>query len=322
MRLSIVKTALFALLVTCSTGAFSQVSPMSRAEYIDKYKSLAIDDMDKYGIPASITMAQALLESDNGNSELARNANNHFGIKTKKDWPGEVYIYTDDAPNEKFRKYDCVEDSFRDHSEFLDKSSRYQSLFNLDITDYTGWARGLKAAGYATNPLYAEMLIKIIEDNRLYLLDMNKPIPPVAPVERQSLMPQYASSDKIDPDRYAVSVLSMGGHAVYTNNGAEFILASKGESYESIAGQLGISAARLRRYNDQKAGSQPAEGSMVYIRSKARRSSDSQVVHVAKQGDTLWSISQLYGIRLKNLSRMNRGSHASPLPPGDQIRLM
>jgi len=327
-----VKTAALALFVSvwmdASVGAFAQTAPqgpLSRAEYIERYKALAIEDMEKYGIPASITMAQAVLESDNGNSELARNANNHFGIKEKKDWTGDVYIFSDDQPDERFRKYDSAEASFRDHSEFLDKSPRYQGLFNLDIKDYSGWARGLKEAGYATNPRYADMLIKVIEDNKLYLLDQNKPLPAVEAVvvaEKQPLAPQYASDAKIDIDRYTVQVRSMGGHAVYRNNGSEFLLASDGESYETIARMFGVPASRLRRYNDQQPGSQPAAGAAVYIRRKASRTYDSRNIHIAKQGDTLWSISQLYGIRLKELARLNRTSSQAQVYAGQQIRLM
>ena len=151
---------------------------LSREEYIRRYKGLAVEEMDIYGIPASIKMAQALLESDNGNGRLAREANNHFGIKCKSTWTGATISHDDDAAGECFRKYASVEDSYRDHSEFLDRSERYQDLFKLDPLDYKGWAYGLKQAGYATNPQYAELLIKIIEDNRLYLLDEGRDIDP------------------------------------------------------------------------------------------------------------------------------------------------
>ena len=151
---------------------------LTREEYIQKYKSLAVEEMEVYGIPASITMAQALLESDNGNGRLAREGNNHFGIKCKSTWTGATISHDDDAKGECFRKYPSVEASFNDHSEFLDKSARYQDLFKLDPMDYKGWAYGLKQAGYATNPAYAELLIKIIEDNQLYHLDRGEEIAP------------------------------------------------------------------------------------------------------------------------------------------------
>ncbi|MEI6852765.1 MAG: glucosaminidase domain-containing protein, partial [Bacteroidota bacterium] len=139
--------------------------------YIAKYLELAMQEMRIYKIPASITLAQGLLESGNGNSELALNANNHFGIKCKNEWTGDKYYYDDDEKHECFRKYKSDTDSYRDHSLFLTKREYYKALFLLDICDYKGWANGLKKAGYATEPMYAEMLIKIIEDNQLYNYD-------------------------------------------------------------------------------------------------------------------------------------------------------
>ena len=191
---------------------------LSREEYIRRYKGLAVEEMDIYGIPASIKMAQALLESDNGNGRLAREANNHFGIKCKSTWTGATISHDDDAAGECFRKYASVEDSYRDHSEFLDRSERYQDLFKLDPLDYKGWAYGLKQAGYATNPQYAELLIKIIEDNRLYLLDEGRDIDPQIMGNRpdkQALIaeeiPHAAPADIVDIDNYSVSVQGRKG---------------------------------------------------------------------------------------------------------------
>lgn len=190
---------------------------LTREEYIQKYKSLAVEEMEVYGIPASITMAQALLESDNGNGRLAREGNNHFGIKCKSTWTGATISHDDDAKGECFRKYPSVEASFNDHSEFLDKSARYQDLFKLDPMDYKGWAYGLKQAGYATNPAYAELLIKIIEDNQLYHLDRGEEIaPPImgTPVteEPQQLVADTEQKPKevVDVDNYSVAVTGQG----------------------------------------------------------------------------------------------------------------
>ena len=143
---------------------------MTRDEYIDKYKDEAIYQMKKYKIPASITLAQGILESGDGNSELAKKSNNHFGIKCHSDWKGERVYHDDDIKDECFRKYNTVRDSYDDHSEFLLRS-RYADLFEYALTDYKSWAKGLKKAGYATNPNYAKLLIKIIEENELYKLD-------------------------------------------------------------------------------------------------------------------------------------------------------
>ena len=168
---------LIIILFFCTSLLFAQET--SRAEYIFKYKDLAVAEMNKYGIPASITLAQGLLESGNGNSELARKARNHFGIKCHNSWDGKKVYYDDDEAQECFRKYPTVAASYRDHSEFLQKA-RYANLFELAITDFKGWAKGLKKAGYATNPKYAELLIKIIEDNQLHQYDKPTDAPFVA----------------------------------------------------------------------------------------------------------------------------------------------
>lgn len=153
-----------------SNAVYSQ--RITREQYIGMYKEIAVRQMNLYGIPASIIMAQACLESNNGNSELARNANNHFGIKGHNGWNGRVYLHDDETKNEKFRAYKTAEESFKDHSEFLKSGKRYAFLFSYDKTDYVSWAHGLKQAGYATNPKYAQLLIKVIEDNDLHRLDL------------------------------------------------------------------------------------------------------------------------------------------------------
>ena len=167
------------ILLTCFLGVispnvFSQAQSSVRLEYVKKYKDIAIRQMKAHGIPASIILAQACLESADGKSKLAINANNHFGIKCDKYWKGEKVVHTSDDANKYFRKYKQVEDSFKDHSDFLCKRKHYESLFLLDIKDYKGWAHGLKKAGYATNPAYAERLIKIIEEYKLYIYDEEK----------------------------------------------------------------------------------------------------------------------------------------------------
>ena len=303
---------------------------LSREEYIRRYKGLAVEEMDIYGIPASIKMAQALLESDNGNGRLAREANNHFGIKCKSTWTGATISHDDDAAGECFRKYASVEDSYRDHSEFLDRSERYQDLFKLDPLDYKGWAYGLKQAGYATNPQYAELLIKIIEDNRLYLLDEGRDIDPQIMGNRpdkQALIaeeiPHAAPADIVDIDNYSVSVQGRkGGHTVYQNNGSQFVVLREGETLSSVAGEFGLSEKKLAKYNDFDAGTQPRPGDMVYIRAKNKRSQNGKLIHIAKDGETLHGISQMYGIRLKNLYKMNRKDVEEYVPEvGDRLRL-
>lgn len=315
------------LAVCAGVSAQRRLTP---AEYVEKYKHLAIADQDIYGIPASIKMAQALLESDCGNSRLALQGNNHFGIKCKRDWTGETILHDDDDLQECFRKYPSVEESFRDHSEFLDKSARYQSLFELDPTDYKGWANGLKDCGYATNPRYAEMLIDLIERNELYRLDSEDSGRKVAEQLFHGVEPEQIDipaagagvGSRVDVDSYMVSANRLGDHPVFYNNSSEFVIARAGETYESIAGLTGRNARKLRKFNDAGAGYQPAEGEQVYIHPKAGRSNNGKVLHIGKRGETLRFVSQVYGIKLGKLARINRIDADATLNEGQQIRLM
>ncbi len=315
-----------ALAVTATASAQDRTT---KQEYINKYKQLAIDDMETYGIPASIKMAQALLESDAGNSRLAREGNNHFGIKCKKEWTGETIHHDDDAPQECFRKYASAAQSFRDHSEFLDRSPRYQSLFDLDPLDYKGWAYGLKAAGYATNPKYPELLIKLIEDNKLYLLDKGEtpevaavtPTPePVVetPAEVPAEVPVVA---KVDVDNYVLALYNRGGYDIYLNNGCEFVIAAEGDNIFSLAESLSISEKRLRKMNDMAADGDFTSGDMVYIKPKAKRSENGHLLHTVREGETLHSIAQTYGIRMRKLASLNNLTKDGSVFAGQQLKL-
>ena len=261
---------------------------------------------------------------------MAREGNNHFGIKCKSTWTGATISHDDDAKGECFRKYPSVEASFNDHSEFLDKSARYQDLFKLDPMDYKGWAYGLKQAGYATNPAYGELVIKIIEDNQLYHLDRGEEIaPPImgtpATEEPQQLVAETEQKPKevVDVDNYSVAVTGQGGqHTVYHNNGSEFTTARPGDTYATIASEFGLTVKKLLKYNDETTVPALRPGEMVYLRPKGKRSENGKLIHVAKEGETLHSISQTYGIRLKNLCNMNRRTPDSEVKAGQQIRLM
>jgi LysM repeat protein len=311
-------------------------------EYIEKYKHLAIADMEKYGIPASVKMAQALLESDAGNSRLAVQANNHFGIKCKSTWRGQTLDHDDDAPKECFRKYDTPEASFADHADFISNSARYERLFALDPMDYKAWAQGLKDCGYATSPQYPERLIRMIETHELYKLDTEtpgraplvaaaaEPVAPEEPVrkavrERITILPKEAppvAYSETDPDKYTVSTRSAGGRPVYHNNGTEYIEAHRGDTFEVLAAAAGLKAKRLRKINDASPNMQPAEGERVYLRTKATRALNGHVIHTAAQGETMRDIAQHYGIRLGSLARLNRHVTDQAVSKGEQIKLM
>ena len=312
--------------VSCFMLAPVWSQKITRAEYLERYKGIAIAHMEKYGIPASIKMAQAMLESDNGNSRLAREANNHFGIKCKSDWTGKTISHDDDASGECFRRYDSAEESWIDHSEFLDKGSRYQFLFELDPMDYKAWAHGLKKAGYATNPRYPDLLIQIIEDNELYLLDRGEQVPIediIAHEESRKPKLDYymLESEQVDIDNYVISMFNLNGYEIYSNNGSRFIVAREGDDLSKISNLFGISAKRLRKFNDLTIGQEITSGNMVYIESKNGRSDSGEILHTVREGETLHSISQHYGIRLKSLARRNHYDPDVKLFAGQQIKL-
>jgi hypothetical protein len=318
------KIFLLAVAVVAVTVAAGQ--KVSRAEYLERYKNIAIADMEKYGIPASIKMAQGMLESDNGNSRLAREGNNHFGIKCKSDWSGEKIYHDDDAKGECFRSYASAAESWRDHSEFLDRGQRYQFLFDLDPFDYKAWAYGLKQAGYATNPRYPELLIKIIEENELWLLDRGEQIhigEIIAREEADKIRHEVVphAGEQVDVDNFVIAMYNHNGYEIYANNGSQFVVAREGDDLAKMAWLLGISEKRLRRFNDLGPDQNIAEGNMVYIQLKKSRSDSGLAEHTVQKGETLHSISQLYGIKMRPLARRNHLSPAAELIEGQQIKL-
>ena len=287
---------------------------ISREDYIERYKPVVMQKMRDFGIPASIAMAQAIVESGNGNSALAQQANNHFGIKCH-DWTGQTFRWDDDEKNECFRKYASAEESFHDHSLFLSLRPRYSGLFELDVADYKAWAHGLKKAGYATNPHYAQMLIRIIEENSLYEIDREVLFGPV-----------LADKTKVifDDHVFATAAFIEFGpgpnhRTLFLNNRRLFVYARPGDTYFSIANDFDIHLAKLFRLNDVEIGSHLKEGAMVFIEPKRRRSADR--FHRVQENETMHDISQHYGVRLQSLYRRNNLPEGALIRPGDQIRL-
>ena len=294
---------------------------LTREEYILKYKGLAVETMEKYGIPASIVMAQALLESDGGNSRLAREANNHFGIKCGSSWNGEVISHDDDARDECFRAYASAEESFADHGRFLDNSPRYDRLFGLKEDDYRAWAHGLRECGYATNPDYGPILIRIIEDYKLHLLDRGVD---VAYADIRTEVREVTIDEtvgKIDVDRYSVTIDRRTGRELHYNNGVPYIVAQEGDSFASVSRDFRVGVSKLLKYNDLAAGFALTPGDALYIKRKNKRSENGNLSYVVQPGDTPHSISQRYGIRLNSLRRINNMSQNDRLREGQQIRL-
>ncbi|MBR5133069.1 MAG: glucosaminidase domain-containing protein [Alistipes sp.] len=334
------KALLSALFALSSLGLMAQ-QRITRSEYIAKWADVAIEHMEIYGIPASITMAQAIVESGWGNSTLARTANNHFGIKCGSSWTGGKVYHDDDAKGECFRAYDSAEESFADHAEFLNGRSRYQFLFNYATDDYVSWAKGLKQAGYATAPTYAEGLIKVIEDEHLYLLDrkngrklyddyvaeklgLNKSQQKEEPKSEEPKIADQslAYADRgIDPNNFRVTINSHYGYNVYLTNGANYIIAREGDTYASIGKLFELPEGILRKFNDVKKGVEPKEGDIVYIERKSSRWRGSNLIHVTEEGEDIYTLSQVYGIRLKTLLKLNNADSDTKFHKGETIRL-
>jgi len=265
---------------------------MTPEEYIEKYKSIAIQEMKRHGIPASITLAQGGLESGWGSSELAVNANNHFGIKCHG-WEGAIYRKDAEIPKECFRKYDSPEQSYRDHSDFLRYRERYSFLFTLACTDYKGWANGLLSAGYATNPNYPSLLINLIEK---YGLDK---------YDKTGATPQKREV-----------------HELNTNNGIQFIVACSTDTYEELAKKYHIYKADLKKYNEVSGRNvKPKPGSYVYLGWKKSKAQKNYDIHIAEADETYYDISQIYGIRLNSLLKLNNAVKGDIPTPGDTVYL-
>lgn len=274
--------------------------------YIDQYKDLAIAEMLKYNIPASITLAQGLLESGAGMSELARNGNNHFGIKCH-DWTGARTYHDDDANNECFRAYRDVYESYEDHSRFLARQPRYRNLFRLKRTDYKGWAKGLKKCGYATSPTYAKQLIGIIELYKLHKYDKAK--------KYDKFMVERSSVKDVAP--------SINLHPIHIYNKNYYLNVRQGDTFRSIAREVGISYKKLAKYNERDKNDRLIPGEIIYLKKKQKKADKAYKnrPHRVKAGESMYSIAQYYGIRLESLYKMNDLSPDYSIQVGDLLRV-
>ncbi|OFY64405.1 MAG: hypothetical protein A2V64_13425 [Bacteroidetes bacterium RBG_13_43_22] len=290
--------------------------------YVAKYKDLAISEMRRTGVPASITLAQGMIESDFGRSTLTREGNNHFGIKCHNDWTGPTIRHHDDRRNECFRKYARPEDSFYDHSDFLRSGSRYRFLFDLDVTDYKEWARGLKKAGYATNPDYANLLIRKIEENNLYYFDRNLPLAreqakPAVKTEKETDKPAGNSMIVEVPVEIKEAVVNPPVPRIMENNRIQYIIVKEGETREMVEKEFNLLKWELARYNELTNDFTLVTGQMLYLQPKRDKAESGKETHVVSEGETMYSISQIYGIKTAKLYEMNRMmTGEKPLPGG------
>lgn len=276
-------------------------------QYISQYKDLAIEQMERYHIPASITLAQGLFESRAGLSRLATVANNHFGIKCHG-WKGRTISANDDALGECFRAYESPKQSYEDHSKFLKNNTRYSSLFQLDMDDYRGWANGLKKCGYATNPNYANNLIDIIELYRLYQYDSAKTY-------------DHFMADKYDahnhPGNFGIT------HPVHRCNKNYYVVARDGDTWKSLGKETGVSWKKLAKYNERDKHDKINAGDIIFMEKKQKKAAKvyKHRPHTVMAGESMYSIAQLYGIRLKNLYKMNNMSPDDNIKVGMELRV-
>ena len=272
--------------------------------YIDQYRDLAIEQMLKYKIPASITLAQGIFESGAGKSQLATRGNNHFGIKCHG-WQGRTVHFDDDASQECFRAYNDARESYEDHSRFLVRNKRYSRLFSLAQTDYKGWAHGLKSCGYATNPNYANKLIGLIELYKLYNYDHAK--------SYDKFMASNAGHHQYD------ALL----HPIHIYNKNYFLQARKGDTFESIGKEIGISGKKIAKYNERDYRDRLEENEIIWLKKKQKKADKAYEGrrHLVKAGESMYSIAQYYGIRLKSLYKMNHLKPDYQLRIGDELRV-
>lgn len=304
------KNLIISLIITLSTLNVHAQHKMSANEYINTYSAIAVKEMKQYKIPASITLAQGILESGYGGSRLAVKANNHFGIKCGSSWKGSRIYHNDDKRGECFRKYRSAESSYKDHSKFLHNNQRYSNLFRLELTDYKGWAHGLKKAGYATNPKYAPLLIELIERLELYKFDDGK----------YKYKPSYKKNNYKTGGVLAGAIAAARAkkrakqkeyittqpttEQYLTNNNVKYTVAKENENLNTISDRTGVSAKKLMKYNDLFSINLVGEGDKVYLNKKKAKSKEYRYHEVANN-ENMHDIAQRFGITLKALLKRN-----------------
>lgn len=274
-------------------------------QYINQYKDIAIEQMQRWGIPASITLAQGLFESGAGQSRLAVKGNNHFGIKCNG-WDGRKIYQDDDTDGECFRAYESVYQSYEDHSRFLANGKRYASLFNYETTDYRAWAKGLKAAGYATNPQYANKLIELIQLYKLYQYDNAKGY--------DKFMVDHTKSNQLN---------SVSLHPIKIFNKNYYLIARKGDTFESIGKEIGVSYKKIAKYNERDKRDQIEAGEVIWLKKKQKKAPKDYKdrLHYVRNGESMYSIAQKYGIRVKSLYKLNGLNPEHEIRVGEGLKL-
>lgn len=317
------KTGILLITIFSSVSLFAQQKE-SIKNYIAQYKEIAIEEMKRTGVPAAITLAQGIHESGVGQSKLAMIANNHFGIKCKSSWTGATITHTDDAHNECFRKYTSATESYKDHSDFLKNGQRYASLFSLEPTDYVGWANGLKQAGYATNPKYTPVLIKLIEDYNLQeytLLVLGNghlnTTAEIMPISDSNLIDR----EKIDTDKSTLVQLHSPVYpaGTFKINETKAVMMKKGESYLALAEQYNIDLYKLFEINDMNPAEVSSRDQLLYLQRK--RTKGKNKFHTVQVGESMHDIAQAEAIRLNSLMELNWLETGMQPAPGETLSL-
>jgi len=298
------KHLLSLFIIALSTQTYGQARNQDFLNYIEQYHQIAVRQQKKYGIPASIILAQGLLESGAGKGRLATQANNHFGIKCHG-WKGEKIFHDDDEKNECFRKYRHAVESYEDHSEFLKTRPRYASLFNLSSTDYVNWAHGLKAAGYATDPAYATKLISLIERFELFQYDRIK-------------TDQLAARNEVEAQQIQEQAFV---RREYKSNFIKIIITEPGDTWSGLSRETGISEKRLRIFNEVDDNHELSGGSIVYLNKKKHKAALANQIHIVQAGESMYSIAQVYGIRIRSLYKLNQMNYDQGAYIGQVLKL-
>lgn len=319
---------LLLMFTLCSCAAAEAQSSADILAYIERYKHIALEQEHEFGIPAPVTLAQGILESGAGKSGLARNANNHFGIKTYGGWKGAAYAaWDDEAVKSQFRVYASAAESYRDHSRFLSGNSRYRSLFMKSVYDYRGWANGLQTAGYATSPTYAKALIGYIDSYRLYAINGGVKLRPgrMKVITRTITIEEIVENDlQMDDDEESEeeeSVTETVRKVVVEINDVPCTILYPGETLSSISMKYDIPQQKLLTFNETTNGADLKEGDIVFLDKKKKKFTGAQDFYRVKEGDTLYQISQQFGIRLDKLCGMNNKYLLSKLSIGEKLRL-
>ncbi|MGC4102689.1 glucosaminidase domain-containing protein [Ferruginibacter sp.] len=307
------KKLLIATLFYCCAAMVQAQDLITPQQYIDTYKDIAIREMKRAGVPAAITLAQGLLETESGNSDLVKKSNNHFGIKCKANWTGESVTHDDDAAGECFRLYKTAEDSYKDHSDFLKNSQRYSFLFKLDVKDYKGWAYGLKKAGYATNPSYPQILIKHIEQYNLQQYTL------IGAGEMEETDAAATDAAATNTDKPADPNLPEVSEKILSVNGSKCIYAGKGTSLLALATRNNVALSKLLAYNELLQDGILAKDQYVYLEKKSKTGATD--FYIAGNGESLTDIAQKNGIQLQSLLDYNQMPNSEVVAPGTKLFL-